>query len=190
MTTSSALVPSWLDRGNDKKTHRMFVVTASVVFLSLLAQVSLPLPFTPVPLTGQTLGILLMSLALGRKLGMSSALAYMSLGAVGFPIFAEGLAGLGRPTTGYLFGMVAATWVVGGFADRGFARSFGKAVFAAILGEVIIFALGIAGLAVFIPSNLLLSSGLWPFIPGEMIKVLLAASMASTISGYLRTKVS
>ena len=163
--------------------RRLFAIPAGTLALCLLSQIAIPLPFSPVPLTGQTFGIALNALLLGRKSAMSAFGLYLGLGAVGFPVFALGSAGLHiGPTLGYLLGMAAASWLVGGVADRGLIRSFGRAWWICLLGSALVFAFGLAGLSFFVPANALLKTGLLPFIPGDLIKTTLAASVATTVN--------
>ena len=156
-----------------------------IVFLSVLARISIPLPFSPVPLTGQTLGVFLISLTFGRTRGSLTLLSYLGLGFAGFPIFSGGLSGLSGalfgPTFGYLIGMFAASIAMGSLADRGFTKTFTQAFAASALGSVMIFSFGLFWLSFFVPKAVLLSAGLLPFVPGDLIKMTLAASMVSTL---------
>jgi biotin transport system substrate-specific component len=157
-------------------------VACGVLLLAALAQVAIPLPFTPVPITGQSFGVLLIALFYGRKLGTATTLSYILLGAGGLPIFAEFRSGLAFPTFGYLIGMLAATYAVGILSDRGWTRYFGVALAACLLGKVLIFAFGLAGLSFFVPAKQLLVMGLYPFLPGLVIKAVLAAGIAVGLS--------
>jgi len=92
------------------------LVVAGSLFVAALAQVSLPLPFTPVPITGQTFAVLLVGAVLGARRGAASLVLYLLEGSLGLPVFANGTNGLARllgPTGGYLIGFVAAAWIVG-----------------------------------------------------------------------------
>jgi biotin transport system substrate-specific component len=112
----------------------VLVVTGSV-FIALLAQVAIPLPFSPVPITGQTFAVLLVGVLLGSRRGGLGVLLYLLEGAAGLPFFAGGTAGLARlagPTGGYLVGFVVAAIVVGLLAERGWDRRIWGQVF--ILG--------------------------------------------------------
>lgn len=103
------------------------LVVAGSLLVALLAQVSIPLPFTPVPVTGQTLGVLLVGGALGSRLGAASLALYLGEGAIGLPVFAGGVGGLPvGPTGGYLVGFVLMAYVVGYLAERGWDRSWGR----------------------------------------------------------------
>ena len=146
--------------------------------VALLAQVQIAI--LPVPVTGQTLGVLLVGALLGSRLGATSMIAYIFQGAVGLPFFAGGVAGsavLVGPTAGYLAGFVVAAFVVGWLAERGWDRHMGTAVLAMFIGNIIIYAFGLAWLSRFTGVETVLSIGLIPFIPGDIIKTILAAAL-------------
>jgi biotin transport system substrate-specific component len=162
---------------------RSMLATIALVLLgsavtALLARIAIPLPFTPVPITGQTLGVLLVGAALGSKRGAASMLAYLAEGSVGLPVFAGGAAGpavLVGPTGGYLFGFVLAAWLVGRLSERSLDRRASTALPAFAAGHLAIFACGVSWLAVFVGWRSALVGGLLPFIPGAAIKTALAA---------------
>jgi len=150
----------------------VLVVLGSLT-MAALAQVALPLPFTPVPITGQTLGVLLVGGALGSRRGAASMLLYLLEGAAGLPVFAGGAAGpivLFGPRGGYLFGFVLAAFCVGLLAERGFDRSFVSAVLAFGIGELVIYSIGVPWLAFFVGAKPALAAGFWPFLPGAVVK--------------------
>lgn len=152
-------------------------ILAGSGLIALAAQVRIPLPFSPVPVTGQTFAVLLVAAALGRA-GTASVLAYLAEGALGLPVFAGGASGnatLAGPTGGYLVGFVLAAVIVGALAERGWDRRLPTALAAMLLGEVAIYACGLAWLARFALSVPLLDAGLLPFLPGDAYKLLLAA---------------
>lgn len=180
---SQALVPSLLAQrapGENRfvsATDALIVLTG-VAFLSLLAQVSLPLPFTPVPITGQTLGVLLVSLTLGAKRAASVVMLYLMVGALGFPVFAAGKSGLVfGPTVGYLVGMFFSSIAVGTLADRGWTRSVPRAYAACFVASIITFGCGLTVLSNFLPKDQLLIAGLVPFLPGDLIKMSIAIAL-------------
>jgi biotin transport system substrate-specific component len=154
------------------------LVGAGSLLVAALSQVSLPLPFTPVPLTGQTFAVLLVGAALGARRGAASLALYILEGGLGLPVFAGGAAGPARllgPTGGYLLGFVAAAWVVGRLAERGLDRRRLTALLAFLAGEIAIYACGLAWLASFVGVREAVLAGLWPFLPGDVLKALLAA---------------
>ena len=159
------------------------LLVGGIAMLAVLAQVRIPLPWTPVPITGQTFGVALLSLLLGRRLGFATVVSYVFVGGLGLPVFAKWGSGLSMgPTLGYLIGMMAASFVIGFLADRGWNKSFWKAWAACVCGSIAVFAFGLFGLSFFLPSKLLLTAGLLPFIPGDVIKSVLAAGIASQIA--------
>src|SRR4051812_49153395 len=126
---STALIPSLLisQEKNKNLMTQLSVVILGVIALSQLAQLSIQTPYSPVPVTGQTLGVILMSLILGRKLALPAVASYIALGASGIPVFASGKAGIAGPAVGYLLGMVVASSIMGTLADRGYAKTFKSA---------------------------------------------------------------
>ena len=156
---------------------KLVLVLAGSGLIALAAQVRFPLPFSPVPVTGQTFAVLLVAAALGR-LGLASVIAYLVEGAGGLPVFAGGGSGTATmvgPTGGYLIGFALAAAIVGSAAERGWYRHLVTALAAMLLGEVAIYACGLAWLARFPLSVPLLDAGLIPFIPGDLFKMVLAA---------------
>ena len=167
-------------------TDVLLIVLGSLVVAGL-AQVSIRLPFTPVPVTGQTLGVLLVGASLGATRGGASLLLYLGEGAAGIPVFAEGRSGLdflilpdpAHTTGGYLWGFVAGAFVVGFLAQRGWDRSIGSALGAMFVGEIVIFACGIPWLAAVprVSGEEALTFGLYPFVLGECLKLAVAAGV-------------
>jgi biotin transport system substrate-specific component len=162
------------------------VSTALVLGGALLtagaAQVSVPL--WPVPITGQTLAVLLVGSALGARRGALSMLVYALLGVVGLPVFAGGSAGFGvlaGPSGGYIVGFVAAAALVGWIAERFGDRPLRNSVLSFALGTVVTFAAGMGWLAVSLGLDLqqTLEFGLYPFVLGGAVKALLGAGIIS-----------
>jgi biotin transport system substrate-specific component len=165
---------------------------ASVVFVAALtaaaAQVSIPLPFTPVPLTLQPMIVLLGGAALGRRGGCDSQLLYLAAGVAGLPVFAAspllpaGAARLLGPTGGYLACYPLAAWIVGALAERGFDRRYLQSVVAMAAGLAVIYASGVAWLAVgariphAIGVRAALIAGAAPFLAADVLKLFVAAS--------------
>ena len=157
--------------------NALLIVGASLV-TALAAQIAIPLPWTPVPITGQTFAVLLTGATLGSRRGALAMLLYLAQGAAGLPVFAEfsgGVAKLLGPTGGYLLAFPIAAFVTGALAERGWDRRFATMLAAMLLGSVTIFALGLAVLSRFVPGDHLLAAGLLPFLPGDLIKSSLAA---------------
>jgi len=158
------------------------VLTGSVV-VAMFAQLQYVLPFTPVPITGQTLAVLLVGAALGSRRGALAMGVYLAEGAVGIPVFAGGGLGLPwllGPTAGYLWSLPLAAWIVGWLAERGWDRGPATAVLSMLAGNAVIYLVGLPWLAVFVGWEQVLSAGLLPFIPGDLIKVAMAAAVLPT----------
>ncbi|HEX9096828.1 MAG TPA: biotin transporter BioY [Candidatus Dormibacteraeota bacterium] len=147
------------------------LVVGFSLFTGLMAHVAIPLPFTPVPITGQTFAVLLCGALLGARLGTASMLLYITEGMVGLPVFAAANAA----SYGYLAGFVAAAFVVGWFADFGWTRDLPRTVLAMIAGEAAIYFFGLLWLAHFVPESKVLDFGLYPFLIGDAIKLAAAA---------------
>lgn len=162
---------------------KALVVVGASLFVALCARFSMPLPFTPVPLTMQNFAVILVGLLLGWRLGLAALLLYLAEGAMGLPVFASagpgGIAQLLGPTGGYLiaYPVVAAVagWI---FAQR---RGFASAALGAIAAEVVLFTCGVAWLTVLFQGAFAQATafGLYPFVAAEGFKVLLAAGIAS-----------
>ncbi len=153
------------------------------LLIAALAQVRIPLPFTLVPITGQTLGVFLVGATLGSHRAVLSLGLYLLEGSMGLPVFAGGAAGpvhLFGPTGGYLFGFVVAAYVIGWLAERGWDRSMGRVALMFIVGETIILGLGSLVLARFIGLERAWLGGVLPFLPGDALKALLAALLLPT----------
>jgi biotin transport system substrate-specific component len=157
------------------------------VLTAIAAQVSVPLPFTPVPFTLQPMVVLVGAMALGARLGMTSQVLYLALGIAGLPVFAAspmlppGAARLIGPTGGYLMAMPVAAFVAGALAERGFDRRYATAVLAMALGLAIVFAGGVLWLGLFVQSARgitgALGAGVAPFIVADILKLFAAAAV-------------
>ena len=155
----------------------LLIVGASIV-TALAARVAIPLPWTPVPITGQTFAVLLAGAVLGARRGLLAQLLYLGEGAAGLPVFAGGAAGVAKlvgPTGGYLIAFPLAAAAVGALCERGWDRRFGSMLAAMLLGSSVLFALGLAQLSRFVPPDALLAQGLLPFVAGDLVKASLAA---------------
>lgn len=159
------------------RLYQVLVVLGGTLLLAVSAKVQVP--FWPVPMTMQTFVVLMIGAGLGARLAGTTVLAYLVEGAAGLPVFAGGAgpAYLTGPTGGYLFGFLVAAILVGWLADKGFGRSLLTTLAAFAAGEVVIFALGTGWLATLIGIDKALSAGLFPFLPGEAVKVILACAV-------------
>ena len=156
------------------------------VLLGLSAQISIPLGFTPVPLTGQTFAVLVGAAALGPLRALGGSALYLALGLAGVPWFAGGAGGISvasAPTFGYLVGFLAASLVVGMMARRGIDRRFIGMAAVMIVGNVVIYAFGATWLAASIHVSLAkaITLGVTPFLVGDLIKLALADALVPTI---------
>lgn len=182
---NQTIVAQFLETKDFKLAWNILLCGLGVVGLAALAQITIHIPGTPVPITGQTFGATLLALTYGQRRGLIAFMGYLALGALHVPVFASGLSGLSLgPTSGYLCGMAVAVYVVGGLADRGWTQSFGRCWSAAVLGSALTFGFGILVLSYFVPGQSLMSAGVWPFLPGDVVKNLLAAATAYQISKY------
>ncbi|GAB4485515.1 MAG: biotin transporter BioY [Anaerolineales bacterium] len=162
----------------DQKLRDLLLVAVGALLVALFAQIRIPLPFTPVPLTGQTFAVLLVGAALGSKRGFASLGLYTGLGLVGLPVFAGGAAGLGYalgPTGGYLLGFILSAYIIGRLAERGLERSIRTSLLPFAVGTVIIYALGAGWLAFYVGPQAAIAKGILPFLPGDLLKLVLAA---------------
>jgi biotin transport system substrate-specific component len=158
--------------------YQVALVVAGSLLVAAMAQVAIPLPFTPVPLTGQTYAVLLVGAVLGSRRGSLALLLYLLEGGLGLPFLAGGTSGwpIGRPTGGYLVGFVSAAFLVGWLAERGWDRRLVTAAAAMAVGQLAIYALGLAWLAVYVGADRVIPLGFLPFLPGDVLKLLLAAA--------------
>lgn len=167
----------------ESAVREILLALGGSLLIAALAQVVIPLGFTPVPITGQTLGVLLVGAALGSRRGAASVALYLAQGLAGLPFFSGGTAGLAvliGPVGGYLMGFLPAAFVAGWLAEKGLDRRFRSALAPFLVGEVIIYACGLSWLALFVGWSNVLSAGLLPFIPGDLIKLALAGAALPT----------
>ncbi len=190
MSLIAASVPSpatLLDRLTVSSTSARLLAVAGVAAATAVAsQVSVPLPFTPVPLTLQPMVVLLGGAVLGARLGAASQCFYLMAGAAGLPVFAlsadlsMGLMRLLGPTGGYLMAYPLAAAVVGALAQRGLDRRIGGSVLAMLAGLAVLFAGGVAWLAKDTGWQTALLLGFYPFVLVDVLKVAAAATLLPT----------
>ena len=171
------------------------LVVAFSLLTALSAQVVIPLPFTPVPVTGQTFAVLLTGALLGSRLGALAMIAYLVEGAAGLPFFRQGQGGVAyllfSPTAGYLFSYPLAAFLTGCLAERGWDRRYLRAAAAMTLGSVVILFGGWMWLVRFTSSAAVaFQAGVAPFIIGDVIKIALAAAALPTGWAILRRRAS
>ena len=193
--TGGTFLDAFADRGDLSVAVRAAAVLFATVATIAAAQVSIPLPFTPVPFTLQPMVVLLAGAALGPRLGLTSQICYLALGLAGLPVFAaspvlpQGIARLLGPTGGYLMSYPLAAFVAGALAARGFDRRYLTSVLAMAAGLTIVFAFGIAWLAYGIPHvglRAAIASGLVPFLPADIVKIFLAATILPAAWKFVR----
>lgn len=153
----------------------VLLVISAAAITALAAQWRIYLPFTPVPITGQTFAVLLTGAALGWKLGASGQLLYVAAGALGAPVFTEasgGLEVLTGATGGYLIGFIFAAGLVGWMAEHRQDRTFATMFTAFILGSAVIYVFGVAGLMISADMSLTtaVEAGVVPFLMGDLVK--------------------
>ena len=154
------------------------LIVLGTLLVAALAQVIIPLPFTPVPITGQTFAVLLVGAALGSKRGLAALSLYSLMGLSGLPVFAGGASGIAYsigPTLGYLVGFIAAAYVIGLLAERGLERSVRTSLVPFLAGTLVIYFFGAGWLAFQFGLDKALTLGVLPFIVGDAIKLVLAA---------------
>ncbi|TME06730.1 MAG: biotin transporter BioY [Chloroflexi bacterium] len=180
-TLADYLVPSRPSRGINL-LRDLLLVGGFSVFTALCAQVSFHIPITPVPITLQTLAVLLTGAALGSRRGALAMLLYLAEGAAGLPVFAGGTGGfvhLVGFTGGYLWSYPFAALVTGLLCEHRLDRRFLTSALAMLPGTLVIYAFGVPWLAVSLHLNLLTAFmlGMVPFIPGDLIKLVIAAAL-------------
>ena len=155
------------------------LVVGAAGFIGLLAQISIHLSLTPVPITGQTLGVLLAGTALGWRRAGAALLLYAVAGVAGVPWFADHSSGYASASFGYIIGFLAAAVLCGYLAERGADRSVLRSVPAMLAAEVVIYAFGLTWLAIdlHLGASATIADGLTPFLAGDAIKAALAAGL-------------
>jgi biotin transport system substrate-specific component len=180
LTIADFFVPIRVSERLNARVRDIALVVAGALFIYLTARIAIPIPGTPVPITGQTFGVLLVGGALGLRRGLAATALYVLLGVAGLPFFAEGQGGLsviGSVRGGYLIGFIAAGAVVGRLAELGWDRHIGGALGAMLVGSVVIYAVALPWMKVVTGWSLeeTIARGLTPFLVGDIIKLVLAA---------------
>ena len=166
--------------------HKIALVIGGSALLALSAHIKVP--FYPVPVTMQTMLVLLIGMGFGSRLGFATIMAYLAQGAVGLPVFAggAGLAYMAGPTGGYLFGFAVAAFVVGTLAEKGWGKSYATMALAMVIGNIVIYAFGVSYLASIVGSfDKAIQFGLAPFIYGDLLKVVIATALLPMAWKYL-----
>jgi len=164
--------------------RRASIVIAASLFVALCARVTVPLPFTPVPLTLQNFGVLTVGLLLGSRRGFAALTLYLVEGAFGLPVFSPAILGSGithlvGPTGGFLMAYPLVAFIAGYIYEHS-SRRFAWAALSSVAAELVLFVGGLSWLAVLTHSvSLALRYGLYWFVFAEVIKVLMAAALAT-----------
>ena len=174
-TVADLLRPSEKSRAG---IYDLTLIFAGLIFIGLSAQLAIGFP---VPITGQTFAVLMIGALYGARLGSMCLVSYILAGAVGVPVFSNfgsGVLFLSGPTGGFLFGFIAAAYVVGLLAERGWDRRVWTTILAMVLGNLVLYAFGLLWLFCLMGFNTkVLAMGLYPFIPGDILKIALAAAL-------------
>lgn len=178
-----------LGQHNSSLLHNILLILAASVLIALSAQTAIKLPFTPIPVTGQTFAILVVGMALGSKRGALAVIAYLIEGASGLPFFANGTGGLAvlaGPTSGFLLGFIPAAFLTGFLAEHGWDRNPLTTALAMLTGNAVIYIPGLIVLGMLLgttPSKTL-EYGFLPFYMGDIVKLVVAAAMMPLIRRF------
>jgi biotin transport system substrate-specific component len=166
------------------------LVVGAAGFVGVLAQIVIHLSFTPVPITGQTLGVLVAGTSLGWRRAAASMALYLAVGSAGLPWFQSGTSGWQGASEGYLFGFMLAAIVCGAYAGRGSDRSIFGSIPTMLVGEVCIYVVGVPWLAIDLHVGLAkaIALGFTPFVIGDAIKLGLAAGLLPTAWRFAKGK--
>jgi biotin transport system substrate-specific component len=174
-SSTSLIDRVWIADKNTRTQRNAFLVVIGIALIALSARIQVPM--YPVPMTMQSYTVLLIGMAYGWRLGGLTLVSYITAGLLGLPVFANGggLAYLAGPTTGYLFGFLAAALSVGWLAEKGWGRSITKSFIAALIGSIIIFAVGVSWLGQFVGFEKAMAVGVIPFLAGGLVKAAMVA---------------
>ena len=188
-----ALWPTQTESSTQAALRFIALAIIGAALLAISAKIRVPLPFTPVPMTLQTIAIMGLGAAYGMRLGLATVLLYLAIGALGMDVFtsstaeSNGLAYMMGGTGGYLVGFIIAMGVIGYFAERGWDRSIVKLFGLMLFADVIIFGLGLLWLGNLVGwDKPVLAWGLYPFVVGDLIKIALASALIPAIWTWLK----
>lgn len=178
------------------RARNLALVLGGTAFIALAAQVAIPLPFSPVPLTGQTLAVLSVGALLGTSRAVASSALYLAAAIAGLPVLAPtadgghitGTAVFAMPSLGYVLGFIAAGAIVGRLAELGLTRTPLRTAAAMIVGNLVIYSIGVPVLALVTGADLItaLQWGVAPFVIGDLLKVAIAAGVFPAAWALLR----
>jgi biotin transport system substrate-specific component len=173
--------PAWKPLG---LLYDFLLVSGASLLIAVSGQIAIPLPFTPVPLTLQTLVVLAAGVVLGSSRGALAVTLYLLEGCAGLPVFsgaASGITHLLGPTGGYLLGFLPAAWLTGVLAEKGWDRRLLSTLVAMLAGNALIYLPGVAWLARFVGAERAMQLGFLPFIPGDLLKTAIAVGLLPAI---------
>ena len=181
ITIADFLVPIQIGERLGVRVRNIALIVVGALLIYLTARIAFPVPGSPIPVTGQTFGVLLAGGALGYRRGVSSVALYVLFGLVGLPFFAEGKGGINvilGASGGYLIGFVVAGAIVGRLAELGWDRRILGAVVAMLIGNVVIYLIGVPWLMAVAHFDLGtgIAKGVTPFLIGDAVKLVLAAA--------------
>ncbi|MBV8518136.1 MAG: biotin transporter BioY [Acidobacteria bacterium] len=181
MSEKAMTIPAAVDeRIRGRVAANMLLVVTASALIALAAQVAIPLPFTPVPLTLQPLAVIFLGAALGARRGAAAAALYLLEGFSGLPVFAQGHGGplwLVGPTAGYLYSYPFAAWLSGFVSERGWGSTISRAVTGMLLALAVIYTGGWSWLAMLTGARNAFSGGVAPFIVADIVKVAIGAAL-------------
>jgi biotin transport system substrate-specific component len=180
ITLADFLVPIRVGESLSSRARHIVLIVTGALLIYLTSRILIPVPGSPIPITGQTFGVLLVGGALGFRRGLAAVLLYVLLGLVGLPVFAEGKSGLEvvlGARFGYVIGFLVAGSLVGRLAELGWDRNLIGALGAMVIGNAAIYAVGLPWLAVVTSRSAIetIQVGLLPFVVGDVLKLVLAA---------------
>jgi biotin transport system substrate-specific component len=181
VTIADFLVPIRIGERMGSRIRNLGIVVLGALVVYLSARVSIPVPGSPIPITGQTFGVLLVGGALGYRRGLASIALYVGIGLIGLPFFAEGKGGSAvvfGATGGYIVGFIVAGAIVGRLAELGWDRRILGALGAMLVGNAVIYVIGVPWLMAVAHIDLAagIAKGLTPFLLGDALKLILAAA--------------
>jgi biotin transport system substrate-specific component len=160
-------------------TNTLLVVAGSAI-IAIAAQIAIPIPFTPVPLTMQPLAVLVVGIVLGSRRGAAAAVLYLLEGLSGLPVFAQGHGGplwLIGPTAGYLYSYPLAAFIAGWFSERGWGNHIARALCGMLIALAVIYAGGWLWLAFIAGPRGAFAMGIMPFVVADVVKIAIAAAL-------------
>ena len=169
-------------------TKNILLILSGTIFIALMAQVKIFLPSTVIPVTGQTFAVMLIGLTYGKKLGTSTLISYITAGSLGFPVFANLKSGFPffSPSGGFVIGFLFAAFICGYFADKGATKSYAKLIPVLLLAHFVLYFFGLLQFRLFFPGVNVFEKAFIPFIPGDIIKMVLMIGILPTVWKFVK----